>query len=436
MNENEIFNNYLQERRKHNTISELGSETMNQMGVAVMVMAFSEHFLPETHTKSFHEILTLLKESRTRGAIVPELASTIERNFARIIAMYETYKLETFKNILGERFKEYTYLSQQSSKTEFAEKIRFACFNNKVNQRLVDRYDILKRSLRMFDPKIIQITPASLKVQIDKNPDEILLGLASIIDDPSRLAYQREILDPDYDKFPLKWYGLHMTIVDFRMYYKRFKAGENIDDYVEQYVDSKTDIIKKVFNDHYFIKFAEREVMVQSVLESYSSGNYPATICTCLPLIEGSILAFAEYYHFCTGGIFANKEGKTHLILKTGNQTPDFTIGLLLKNSALSTFFDEEFISYFCNDLYAERNPILHGAEVTKFSKLDAAKKILTFSYVTEVMDAFIFKQYQKDMDKSMDEEIYRKLTTGIKLSDEEKFSIKVQEIKASRFVK
>lgn len=437
MNENEILKNYLFEKNKNNAFQKYGPDITNQMGIAVMAMGFSEHFAQETHTDSFNNILMLLKESRDKNKILPILTQIIDKNFAIVKATYEQLKKETFDRILDNKLEEYIFLSQQPNKKDTAIKIKNACFKNKAKKALVEKYDMLEKALRMFDPKMIQLTPKALKIRIDDNADEILLGLASIIDDPSRLAYQREILDPDYDKFPLKWYGLHMSIVDFRKYFRRFKAGENIDDYVEQYVDSRLEYIKQLFNNHYFNQFAKRAEILKSMIETYSAKNYPATICTCLPLIEGSIMKFAEYYHFYSGGIFIQQDHKKFLLLKTGSQKRDFTIGDLLKNSALSTFFDDVFITYFCNDLYNERNPILHGTEVEVFNKLNAAKKILTFDYVVKVMDKFIFERYQKDMDEAMDDEIYEKLTTGGTLNDVElaRFHAKIEEIEARRFI-
>lgn len=436
MNEEEIFTKYLSERAKYKTLDEYPENYKNQMAVAVMAMGFSEHFAEETHTNSYNEILDLLKESREQNQILPKLSQIINRNFAKVISEYTKLKQQTFAEILGVKFQEYTFLIDQIEKKEVAERIKEACFSNKQNKNLVDKYDALERSLRMFDPQVVNLTIESLRIEINNDPDEILKGLASIIDDPSRLAYQREMLDCDYDKFPLKWYGLHMTIVDFRKYYRRFKNGENIDDYVEYYVDSRLEYIKKYFDNHYFSQFAKRANLLGSSIDAYCNKNYAATICTCLPLIESSIMKFAEYYHFYTGSLFTQIKDKKHLILKTGSHVKDFTIGDLLKNSELSTFFDSAFISYFCDDLYKERNPILHGEEVDGFSKLNAAKKILTFDYVVKVMEGFIFRQYQECMDKAMDNEIYEKLTTGIKLEDAElaRFRKNVQELNKLRF--
>lgn len=97
-----------------------------------------------------------------------------------------------------------------------------------------------------------------------------------------------------------------------------------------------------------------------------------------------------------------------------------------MKNSSLSSFFDNSFISYFCDELYSERNPILHGIQIDTFNKLNAAKKILTLDYLIGVIDNFIFEHYKNDMNEIISDAIFEKVINQENLSDEENESIKL----------
>ena len=78
------------------------------------------------------------------------------------------------------------------------------------------------------------------------------------------------------------------------------------------------------------------------------------------------------------------------LINQESKNSPQLTVGLLIKNTVLSEIFDLRFIDYFSDELYLERNPILHGRVLLKFTQENAAKKIATLEYILSIINKTI----------------------------------------------
>ncbi|WP_218568798.1 hypothetical protein, partial [Pseudomonas sp. CH235] len=64
------------------------------------------------------------------------------------------------------------------------------------------------------------------------------------------------------------------------------------------------------------------------------------------------------------------------------------------------------FIAYFCDELYNERNPILHGQETTSFTMENSAKKIATIEYILTTIETFNKKQAMERIEKNMSPEL------------------------------
>ena len=84
------------------------------------------------------------------------------------------------------------------------------------------------------------------------------------------------------------------------------------------------------------------------------------------------------------------------ILSKNGKLITDPTIGSLLQHSFLGNILDEYFINYFCDDLYNERNPVLHGRNVSNFNERNASKKLATIEYLLDAIESYN-KRYMLD---------------------------------------
>lgn len=149
----------------------------------------------------------------------------------------------------------------------------------------------------------------------------------------------------------------------------------------------------------------DRKNIIEQAMHCYKQNTYCAAICTSLILIEGLLWDFSVEIHLRHGGIYADDDCK-EVVLTSGKQQSDPSIGLLLQQSKFRDYFDKKFIKYFCNELYTERNPILHGRELTLFTKRNASKKIATIEYILHL----ISENYKTAVHKNIDEAIPKEL--------------------------
>lgn len=423
--EKKLLIEYLKRRQNHKALHELPEKDKDALGQIILLIGYSEHSDETTHNEDYETILGLLRKSRDEKDIDPALRSIYEKRLAQTIATYQGCKDGLFKKILGAKHSQYQYLVTQQGKEEVAEQIRKSRFEHPDNKTLVEQYAGIVNSLVILTDWAIQFKPEHLATVIGNDPDEVLRAYASIIENPARQSVHMHMIEPEYEHFPLKWLSMTLPVPVFRKIYRQFKVGETLDNFILQYVEESLPSLHKRFDEHYFPAFTERIGMLHDSLHSYENNRYAACICTCLPLIEGCILKFADYYHRVTGSLFDYKDGKKLLRLSNGTLHKDFTIGDLLKRSTLSTFFDKAFIDYFCDELYNERNPILHGQDVSNFTQLNAAKKVMTFSYVTEVMDDFMKQQYFDGMDKLFSDELFEKFINQLPITDDDRTQVK-----------
>jgi hypothetical protein len=436
MNDEFLLEEYFKEKQKHKFIEKISNDEKRIMTTAIMVLSFSEHEDEKTHNESFKHILELLRKSQSTDSILPELTKIFENNKKKAITEIEAEKKVLFEKIIGDKLPQYKHLTSNHTddKAQVIEQLRQSCFKDKKNAESVFRYDILEKIINSINFQYVELMADLLKAKIDNNEETLLLGLASVIENPKRLSFHNAELEPEWKTFPLKWFSHKFTLPELRYLFNLHKQGKSLDSYIEKFVTDRMKEITTKFDSHFYPEFAKRNLVLHNCIHSFEHELYASSICTTLPLIEGSIWAFAEYYNSVENNLFTEINNERYLILTTGNNSKNYTVGDLLKKSNLSDFFDEHFINYYCDELYNERNPILHGKEVGNFNKLNCSKKIMTFDYMTDSMNDFIKEQYFKNMDELLGTRITEKMLNKQPLDDTDRIEIadKVNKKKAS----
>lgn len=440
MNDEFLLEEYFREKQKHKFIEKISNDDKRIMATAIMVLSFSEHDDERTHNESYKYILELLRQSQTTNSILPELSQIFDDNKKKAIAEIEAEKQVLFEKIIGDKLPQYMHLTSNhiNDKAQVIEQLKQSCFKDKRNADLVFRYDILEKIINSINFPYVELTIDLLKAKIDNSEETLLLGLASVIENPKRLSFHNAELEPEWKTFPLKWFSHKFTLPELRHLFNLHKLGKSLDGYIEKFVSDRIKEITVKFDNHFYPEFAKRALVLHNCIHSFEHEFYASSICTALPLIEGSIWAFAEYYNSVEENLFTEINGERNLVLTTGNNSKDYTVGDLLKKSNLTDFFDEHFINYYCDELYNERNPILHGKEVGNFNKLNSAKKIMTFDYMTDSMNAFIKQQYFINMDELLGTRITEKMLNREPLDeiDRKEIADKVTKKKASMTIK
>jgi hypothetical protein len=222
-------------------------------------------------------------------------------------------------------------------------------------------------------------------------------------------------LDHQYLDFPFRWCGF-LPSDKFNRLYREWKQGKDI---MKQVVDSfhEKDIENFIYAEieRSPINVKRKEILFDG-LECFYEKKYASTIVLLLPQIEGLLWELAEQFN--NGGKFIYKtsaesssaygsfsfkidknqgsyylnnditkhytevEQKDLSILSLrendkGEMIKIEDIGTLLKKTAFRFYLYADFIEYFCNELYAQRNEILHGRDLDFGTVENAVKKTL-----------------------------------------------------------
>jgi hypothetical protein len=229
-------------------------------------------------------------------------------------------------------------------------------------------------------------------------------------------------LDPQYLDFPLRWCGF-LPSDEFNRLHREWKQGKDI---MQQVVDS---FCEKDIEDFIYaeierspINVKRKEIIVDGI-KCFYENKYSSSIILLLPQIEGLLWELAEQFNNTdkliyqpadkslsaydsfsfkidkSKGLYCLNDGSTKHFTeivkkdfsalslrkdKNGNLIKIKTIRILLKETAYRFYLYVDFIEYFCNELYDERNEILHGRILNFGTRENATKKILALLMILD----------------------------------------------------
>jgi len=358
----------------------------------------------------FIYVYQLLKESKRNGEICDELTEIFEthRFYARNYLYIKRGRI--VKNILGNQLDNYNKikrLNKVKAKLILDNKIK------KVKSELKEELILIEQAISLIttdQPSYIQLKNSILDTSFE--PGNYLECVAFLILNPKHQITELMYLDESWENFPLKWYLLNTQPTAFlKNIFKQFKEGGDLSGiFVAQYeAQNYSEIFEKI-ESHYTtppisdILFKRKEIIKQAIT-CYDNKLYAPSICTSLTLIEGLLWSFSEEIHNQHGEIYQDDSYKI-LKLNSGKTTENLSIGTLLDHSKFGDIFDTHFIAYFCEELYKERNPILHGKDITSFTKINASKKIATIEFIINIIHDYNKKNAMERLKKNIDPEL------------------------------
>lgn len=231
----------------------------------------------------------------------------------------------------------------------------------------------------------------------------------AIVDRDDLLAYrvfdplwriERIVYEPMYLSFPLKW-SSEISVLTIRNLYEEHKAGKDVlfglvnnyknGEALEGLMDS---ILYCPVVCHHYQLFEE-------AVKAFKQELYRVCSVTLLSLIEGLIWSFAWWWNERKGPIFdrslsqeSYKNTKFELETKNFKKITKPTVGDLLRNTIFGDEIYDEFVEFYCEELFSERNPVLHGKE----PKYGTSKKAATLLYVTQIVMSHITKAFIDDL--------------------------------------
>lgn len=418
-NLNRIIADYLFEKQKKHILTEKIDPRDHEIIENVMpAITFVSQFDIDCHKENdeYNKIYSLLKESKIKMSLDDELVRIYEKNRMHALNYLYIRRGRVIRRILGEQLQNYKCIKKidpNKSNVILERCLSKATSNDKEHLKFLDDA-ILKHRYHVFMLKL----RASL-FKTESSPGDYLESAAVLIASPKYQLPELMRLDEAWGAFPLKWHIHNKSISYGRAVFYAYKDGEDLSNiFSQEYGDGRFEKINELVNSAYLYPPAShmlcsRAPIINEVLLCYRKNIYSASICTALTVIEGMIWDFSKEYHALSGGVYCGNDF-TKIKLDSQKETSNFTVGTLLKQTNFKEVLNMEFITYFCDELYNERNPILHGQELECFNLENASKKIATIEYLLTVVAGFHKLRMMKTFDESLDEDTKKRLLKAL----------------------
>lgn len=418
---------YLKRKITDAQLDDLGVPTKENLYYAIIS---SSHTSPRLLARikddpEYQRILELLVESRDNNLIADELEEIYAENIVRDVERLERKKEEIQRRILGEKLRDYLAVrdSDRPDKKKICERILLRAMEAKGNRSLVERLDEISMyaegiSHRRFFP----LTPKMLGGSLGDDPIEV--HHAALIHEPIQLCVWEKWED-SWAQFPLKWAASTMPVPLLRDLFDEYSNGDDLSGFfIERYDDEGLNQLIEALGNQFlnppsYPVLRERRPVVIEALECYEQGKYYATVSLLLAQIEGIVWDYSIFLNR-TGTQIYNADESKLIGADTGEEIDNKTIGTLLRFTRMKSSLDEAFIRYFCDELYEERNPILHGRDANFGEKANAASKIGTLEYLVDEIATSVEKRFFEHCDNSLPRELMERFGAAVRNATKE----------------
>lgn len=414
-NLNALLQKYLQKQQKEQLVKSLPPEAIESLSQTMACMTFASEIEinEQKNDPLYKNTLKLLRKSKKEKLIDPEL--TILFNERRAFAKNHLHlkRGHLAKQILSDQYENFKKIKK--TRPEVALKLLTSKLAT-TTIHLREMYERVTSEIEIFEfhPMQIKLNQSLLVAEVKDH--DILTNAAFLILNPKNQFLSALCTEKESEELPF-WYINQEPINVAKTLIFLHRKGVSLESYfTEKYAHPSgfERIVEQLDNPYLNMPtthlLCSRKNIIREILDCHAKKMYSSSVCTSLVLIEGLIWDFSKEMHLRHGEIYTD-ENFSILKLNSGKTQADPTIGLLLQQSKLGELFDKKFVTYFCNELYSERNPILHGRDLSNFTEKNSSKKIATIEYLLNL----IMKKYEFETDKKIDQTLSEETKTEIK---------------------
>jgi len=399
----EIFNHYaekwLQRNYKEVFLGErLYSNEKKMLGfLSISMMASDEEIQQHKDDAVFREIAELLSKLSEQNLQYLEQLFSYRKQY--VIDCFNQKLQEIELLIINEKQVQINQIivSELSpeKKAEIVSRVKQGCFRNSRKRDLVDRYNHIQSELQITVQLMEVLKPQSLlEVDFEKNNNWVD-RVAFLIYKPEIVNQESFVIYDEWDDFPLKWSLYYKSVPEGRLVFSQYLKTKDLNFYYSNYEVHTIKELEQVTTNKFLHKnVQDRYPLIKEALENYQDQRYASTVLLSLSIIEGLLWDLSKMIYKLEGKIY-NDHG-IMLDSVTGNVIKENKIRELLKRTEMKDYLYMPFIEYFCEELYEERNPIMHGRDIKRFEKSNALQKLFALENVLKEFQSYNEKQMMK----------------------------------------
>ncbi len=386
--------------------------------VILYVMTISEHALEDVkETECFKSALALANSSIEKETISPQLEAMFEENKGKLLREVANDFDALKAKLLGRQKRDYDRLLSMG-RMDCAERLLGGALKKRRNSDYIDTYKNLQRASG-------ELKGGGFRLSLDLlggtlSGKSMVPYIAFLVCNPKRLAFSLIFTKPEWPTFPMKWVSMRLPISTLYDLLDEHRRGHDVSRiFLEKYAaeDGFADLRQAAANlslRHALgNRITERIPLIEEIVDAYTKKLFCACVYSSLPLIEGLLWAFAEHLDRLGKSVFCNGD-KTVLNLKNGNTIWKPRIRQVVELSSVADYLDSEFVFHFVEELYDERNSILHGRVVPELNALNAARKIAVIEYLLETIAVVHEKLFLEHMDRNIDENTVTRMLDSV----------------------
>ena len=219
--------------------------------------------------------------------------------------------------------------------------------------------------------------------------------IVSLISNPSCFFPQNAVNILQDVEVPNEWYTYRvLTISEYRELCENLSDPEQWSFIVEKVYGSIRDKLNVPIDP-----IKKRKQVITEILDSLTDERYEIAMISMYAEIEGLLWDLSLEVHK-TEPIFveSDKTGRSLLEMSTNAVFETTRIREVLERTALKNHVDIQFIRDFCDGIYEERNPILHGKQNCfagcKRNGMCLMQKLMALEYVM----GLVIGEFQKNL--------------------------------------
>jgi hypothetical protein len=366
-------------------------------------------------TQQGQEIYEQVKADFDNEEVSEGLKEQYRQNAEPVIEEAERYIERLRKQIYGRQYEEVKQLedSDRDDKDETLDCIR----ENRKTREYEEYWDEIS-SIQRIISSLSRFPYSQQKVEkgtvtINEDPRHLQKHYALEIDQPKLFTglYTHE---PEFQDFPYKWLS-NLPMYLHRLLYETYKHGDLLERFVVDEIeenDSYLDELREVAE--ILPPFREREQIVDEIIANYEDERYASAINLVLPQIEHLLWHYAAYMDTYREQIFIDADYQHHWdfnlrdqdnlkLLNSNGEEMKPLIRDLVEYTALADELNPSVVEHFVEELFEERNPILHGNVSDYHSQIEAAKKIIFFKiHLEELKEAVVTDTVNRLMENGL----------------------------------
>lgn len=401
------FTKWIEEKNKEQLLKGIPKSDMDFLFQCILIQNISDSEIEQSRQVEDFRVVEKMFKSIMEGQ--EELLEEVNRIYVKkvnsIKAEYEK-KIDEFKyNSLPKDKREQIKHLRANQKHEIVNEIlnSYNKYGTKVKE-IEKGYQAFVNMTHLFD--VYQFNAKALSLNEDKIP-----RISFAVYSPQFLmpAWVDELLNNN-DELPSNWYLYHkLTITEYKELLNRRNSQQA---WNELFNMAGNNVLNKA--NIPILPIVKRKDLLDSILENFQNKHYDSALIITFSVIEGLLWELALIINkkekvFIGKGEMYDCEKKESF---KSNRIRDVVERTVVKNH-----LDKEFIKEFCEELYEERNPVLHGNFVCHYECKDQGmcfiKKLFVLDYIIDVLEEeyrkIVFDEWDNSFDEKKIKEFIRK---------------------------